>query len=835
MLRHILARSLVSLVMGSCTLALLLAGCGGGSGAVAPSASADTPAAPPFVQASKSSAVGAAGGSVSLTAADGTVFKFEMPAGALSATTTLTLATQKPAAGQQFNLLLQPAGLVLSGGGAGTLTVALPVGQSLPAAGGMAYGGILIPFTRLADGRLQVSLTAFASAVLSAPTSTRLAIAAASTSVCGSAPNLQSSGGLTAVTAVDIDLYGQCMVSAVQELAVTGEFAQAVRVALSVAAYLQATGAGNATQLTTQASSIACTAYALALDRARTTSVTAMGTLYALVKPIMFWERTAQQLGATCAGIGAGDYQSVIHTKTGEAVAYYAQQKPAITDTSSSAYTQAKAEAVQSVKASNEVLALSPAPTLRSTVIAEVVQRAQPGVVDALLQAPWLRCRNSGNYDELMSLLDALGSPDSIKSAAQYCATQLGVEVLDNQNRSTATLNGLGGVAAGQNQTTGSVQASADGVLRLTGPIGSLRCPAGVASSEELVIRFAGVEVRRLGVAPYLASNISLNISDLRTAASLASSNTTPQPLTITRTGEACSAYWGAAPAPLLALTLNFGSDTQIAYAGSDGSFHVMKPDGTSLALGLSSSFNVFTFAPRLSPDGRRVAGSVRDASGIDSIKIMNIDGTGIINVPTALETTDYSPQWSRDGNKIGFTRDSILNYANAMMFDVNTLALTSLTQNVPRTEVWSRNVDISPDGQSAVFEQQGHSQAVALENTLRMNANGSDLVTGGLNQFPRWSPDGLRIAFIRSTYSSQGLTEPSKLMIVSAAGGGGQGIETGCAGFIAGVDWSPDGQSLVYSCYIPQGNSGVIKTIKLNGTGGATIGSGIYPTWVRR
>ncbi len=556
-------------------LSFLLASCGGSSGtpavAAAPGATT-TPVA--FTAARQSANLNATGGSVALTGADGTKYQLDLPAGALVGDTTLSLTTQAPGDGQQFNLLLQPAGLVFAGGNVGTLTIQLPAGTSLPTTGGLVYDGVLIPYTRLPDGRIQVSLSTFASAtavtastvaVVAIQASDALArprrIAAASTSVCGSAPTLQSNGGLAAVTAVDIDLYGQCMVSAVQELAVTGQFAQAVRVAQSVAAYLQATGAGNATQLQAQASSIACTAYGLALDRARTTSASGMGVLYDLVKPIMFWEKTVQQLGASCAAIAADAYQTVIHTKTGEAMAHYAQQKPDITDTTGPAYSRARTEVAQSVQATKEVLALNPPAALRSTLTAEVAQRTQPGVLDAMLQAPWLRCRNMGNYDELISLMEALGGPASVKSAAQYCGTRLDASSRNASGLAIDQLSqALGGVSAGVQRVSGSLQASKTGALSVMGPIQALRCPVSPSGSgESLVLKMDGFVFQTLVSSPFIN-----NLSDIDIGAALeaahpgATSGLTQAVLTVERTGSPCVGFWGPAPVPLLSLTLNF-------------------------------------------------------------------------------------------------------------------------------------------------------------------------------------------------------------------------------------------------------------------------------------
>ena len=790
------------------SMAFLLASCGGSSGTPAAAATPGTTTPVLFVAASQSMTLNAAGGSVTLAGADGTQYQLVIPPGALTSSTTLTLTTQTPATGQQFNLLLQPAGLVLASGAVGTLTIQLPAGASLPATGGLVYDGVLVPFTRLADGQIQVSLPAFASSLPltaqapgeSKPGNALKRIAAASSSVCGSAPTLQTNGGLAAVTAVDIELYGQCMVAAVQELAVNEQFVQAVRLAQSVAAYLQATGSGNASQFLNQASSLACLAYRQALDRAIGTSVSDMGTLYAQARPIMFWERTIQALGATCPGVPLTEYQTVIHTKAGEALVYYAQQKPGITATSGAAYARAKAEAIDSQKTRNEVLALNPPAALAATLNTEITQRAQPAVVDALLQAPWLRCRNTGNYDELMSLMDSLGSPEIVKSAAQYCGTRLTVEVFDKLNTSTQTLSGLGGLAAGQTQATGSLTAGVDGSIQLSGPISALGCPAGAVGSQELVVRFKGVEVGRLSTAPYLANALRLNISDLRAAASLANDNIDPQPLTIERLGTPCAGYWGPAPAPLITAMIALSGEPKIAFTPLSvttisGPLFVVNPDGTGLrqiasdAIGDAITGRAWG-RPTWSPDRQKIAYS--NGYGIG---IANADGSGPSGLAFGfgfpLATGD--PAWAPDGKQIAYGTYSL----NTGLYQICT-------------------------------------------DTFGVGSGGC-IGGGGLAiERPSWSPNGARLAFIGATLlgvNKFGAAIGTADIYVTDAGGGGRTNLTNFPVdiFAFSVAWSPDGSELAYMAF--DYSIGTYSIYVMNAVGGGGRGTLLrkgasFPAW---
>jgi hypothetical protein len=534
----------------------LFAACGGND---APTASDPVPAGQ-----SAQSTIGMAGGDVVLASSDGAIFALNVPAGALTKSTTVVLSTATATSAQHFNLHVEPQGVVLTGGLAATLTITLRTDAPLPAKGGLLYDGVPTPFSRLADGRLQVMLTHFAGtppppASSREQTQSARALAAPSASACS--PKLSGAdGSLTADDAVETELYGQCMVAAVNALAANAQYAAAVRLASATAAYLQAAGVGDAGGFIRQASGIACTAYRVALNTAQATPVTTMGTLYAMLRPILFWEGVRQGFGTTCASIGATEFMDVTDTKTSEAAAFYATQKSALTDTTSTQYAAAAQEASVAHDTVTQVRSLQPSPVVQTVLRTQIEQRAEPSLLDAMLQAPWQRCRDSGDYAELIRLMDLMDKPQAVKDAAQYCATQLLAQARDSSGAVTATLApAQGGISAAQRSTTGALPVSRDSKLSLTGPIGALQCPADSSGgTESLLIKLDGTTVQTIAVAPYLQAQLDIAIQAALTAAGIAdtAAQTT---LTIERAGQPCDGYWGSNPAPLLSLSLDLG------------------------------------------------------------------------------------------------------------------------------------------------------------------------------------------------------------------------------------------------------------------------------------
>jgi hypothetical protein len=561
-----------------------LAACGGSGGSEPPG-----PTTVPAGQ-SASQPLGGSGGTVVLNSSDGAVFALDMPVGALPAGTVVGLATSQARPGQHFNLRITPAATVLAAGLQATLTISLPASAAVPAQGGLLYAGVPIAFTRLADGRLQVLLSHFAAAAPRVATAGRAHALAADPTGAVCTPNLNADAeGLTAGDAIEIELYGQCMVASVNALAQNAEYVAAVRMASVTAAYLQATGLGDPAGFIVQASRIACIAYRDALDHALVTPVTTMGTLYAVLKPVLFWESTRQRLGATCANVGEGDFIEVTNAKTNEAAAFYASKKGAIVDTTGVEYTEAAQEAKAGHDTIMQVRSLQPAPALNNVITVAIEQRAQPSLLDAILQAPWQRCRDSGDYTELLRLWELMDGPQPVKDAIQYCATQIGVQVRDKNDVVSAVLSpGLGGIRVDLRNTGGTLAVNRDSKIELSGNIGALACPA--SDTEQLQISFEGVEVATLASSGSVLLSVdrtlpALKASDLLRAAGLKDDDSGTHALVVKRRNSTCAAALGITDEVLATVALDFGVSSfeftglQIFY-----SFASYNPDGTFAA-----------------------------------------------------------------------------------------------------------------------------------------------------------------------------------------------------------------------------------------------------------
>lgn len=114
-----------------------------------------------------------------------------------------------------------------------------------------------------------------------------------------------------------------------------------------------------------------------------------------------------------------------------------------------------------------------------------------------------------------------------------------------------------------------------------------------------------------------------------------------------------------------------------------------------------------------------------------------------------------------------------------------------------PLTALIGRETDpaVSPDGSRVAFAWSGSngSGSDILVKSLRGDEVLRLTTDPAVDSHPAWSPDGLRVAFLRSGSNGAGIH------VVPAGGGPSERVAT-TSSWIHGLDWSPDGESLVYS-----------------------------------
>lgn len=237
-------------------------------------------------------------------------------------------------------------------------------------------------------------------------------------------------------------------------------------------------------------------------------------------------------------------------------------------------------------------------------------------------------------------------------------------------------------------------------------------------------------------------------------------------------------------------------------------------PDGKQLVF-FTTKYHAFGFAAinvdgsnerNLTPEGfwRTVAWSPKEKIALEgapkgkqpSIYMVNPDGTGMYNLVDAFAV---SPLWRPDGKKIEFTIGTPQDTAGYFQF--NTYVCNPDGSNLQQiTYNGEVGADWSPDGSKLLYLFHPEEIAVpAFASVGIMNADGSEprvwLEAGEHHGFlfPRFSPDGRKIAYVR--VSNTGTGDSGELWVMNADGSDrrkldGHGQPIGGPIF---YDWSPN------------------------------------------
>jgi TolB protein len=226
-----------------------------------------------------------------------------------------------------------------------------------------------------------------------------------------------------------------------------------------------------------------------------------------------------------------------------------------------------------------------------------------------------------------------------------------------------------------------------------------------------------------------------------------------------------------------------------------------IKPDGTGLYQLTSGDWPAGQFGLTWTPDGRSLLWTVTDAAGIDKM-VTGVRGGGRVVSPPCTGTClgDDDPDYSPDGKKIAFERAfGPIVRGNASLVAIFTMNADGgqLTQLTRPTNAEDHQPQWSPDGKKIAFVRSGSKGAIEM-----MNADGSNLRR--LTPYridasdPRWSPDGKRILF--NTYAEATPGKSANLFTMRANGTHRVALTHYKGGTLQAFacDWSPDGTRIL-------------------------------------
>lgn len=194
---------------------------------------------------------------------------------------------------------------------------------------------------------------------------------------------------------------------------------------------------------------------------------------------------------------------------------------------------------------------------------------------------------------------------------------------------------------------------------------------------------------------------------------------------------------------------------------------------------------------PAVSPDGSHVVYLASSGSGYD-LFVRGIDDPAPIRL-TRDALAKGHPVWSPDGKRIGFVAAA----------DDGAGIYIVTSSGGPATKLidlpsWSFGLDWSPDGRTLAYSDAGPGEAPRIVLLDLASKAARPIAIGGSSAAdvkPVFSPDGKRIAFIRND-----ALDRQQIAVVDIDGNAGVHVVGTAPQQVRGLDWAPDGQSLIYS-----------------------------------
>ena len=205
---------------------------------------------------------------------------------------------------------------------------------------------------------------------------------------------------------------------------------------------------------------------------------------------------------------------------------------------------------------------------------------------------------------------------------------------------------------------------------------------------------------------------------------------------------------------------------------------------------------------PALSPDGKQVAFSWDGENEENRDIYVKLVGGGAPLRLTTNPAQDQAPAWSPDGGRIAFLR-VLGSAADILVIPSLGGQERRLAQITLPGEILGLGLSWSPDGNFLAVSDRAPDGTegiylVSLETGEKRRLTSTPPGYNG-DSMPSFSPDGRAIAFIRS----RGFASDD-IYVVPFTADGLAGIQprriTSNQGFLTGVDWTPDGESLVFS-----------------------------------
>ncbi len=212
------------------------------------------------------------------------------------------------------------------------------------------------------------------------------------------------------------------------------------------------------------------------------------------------------------------------------------------------------------------------------------------------------------------------------------------------------------------------------------------------------------------------------------------------------------------------------------------------------------TSFAGYEIDPSLSPDGNRVAYAWTDNYWEEEFDLyVKQVGSEVPLQITNMDGFEASPAWSPDGSTIAFAG---FHEGSGSIYTVPSLG--GPARKVADANSWVYGLDWSPDGAHIVFAERGadagldfHLELLAIDSGRKRGLTVPP-TSGHRDHSPTFSPNGRYIAFVRNSPTGGG-----DVVVLNVDGGTPRRL-THLHARIYGLDWSEDGNAIVFASHHP-------------------------------
>jgi len=226
------------------------------------------------------------------------------------------------------------------------------------------------------------------------------------------------------------------------------------------------------------------------------------------------------------------------------------------------------------------------------------------------------------------------------------------------------------------------------------------------------------------------------------------------------------------------------GKNLVFAAQDEDGYYNIYMKDNVLTRARIQKTFgNSINLSPAFDASGERIAFQRFDGIDYDISYIDAFTGKAITSV-TNNDQSEYNPAWSEDGTKIIFERGASPKlYLKPTKSEGIKYDAVTVTQN----QIWIKNLST---GEMKII---------------------------GEGSFPRFSPNGLFVAYVKYEIDRKRTTEIGTIWIMNVNGGKQVQVTNASMGYATNPCWNPDGSSLVFQLAKENENPD-IYTIDING-----------------